>query len=114
MPVQIKKVYDKTSHTKDAKHGYPPVRSVGTYTNEDFNVTIHMTPELRNHPVERKALLRHEVREAKILAKQEPKNGTIENSEYSHREARKLDPSWMKGKQCFSNTWDRLGYKIKK
>jgi hypothetical protein len=109
--VVFHKVYDKTSHTKDSKHGYPPVRSVGTYQrNGILDVTVHMTPELRNHPTERRILLAHEKREAKLLAKEKP-NGGHYSVDYAHRQAASKDPDWLKGERGYFNIWNRLGKK---
>jgi len=106
--VSIKKVYSKESHIKKSEHGYAPIYSVGYYNKKSFNVTIHMTPELRNHPTERKALLRHEQREAAILAKRKAtKMSTVKDSDSAHRTARSKDPKWLK-RSC-DEVWARLG-----
>ena len=112
LKVNIHKVYSKRSHTQDQKRGYPPVWSMGEYNKRSFDVTVHMTPELRRHPIERKVLLRHEAREAKILAQQPPHSCKAKQTDYSHRKAAQHDPQWLKGRQGFKNTWERLGRQI--
>jgi hypothetical protein len=102
--VKIKKVYDKTSHFR--KGNYAPVISIG-YIDEkkqSIDVTVHMTPELRKHPTERAVLLRHETREAKLLAEGK-------SVHYAHRQAASKDPQYLKGEQGLYNIWDRLGHK---
>jgi len=103
--VTIKKIYDKVSHFK--KHDYAPVHSQGIYKDGVFAVTVRMTPELRSHSTERNVLLKHEKREAKILA-------TGKSVDYAHRVAASKDPEWLKGEKGYSNVWKRLGHKEKR
>jgi hypothetical protein len=101
-------VYDKTSHFR--KGNYAPVKSVGVVRNKDnklVSVVIHMTPELRKHPSERKALLRHESREAKLIAQGK-------SVHYAHRQAANKDPQYIKGEKGYANIWERLGHESPK
>lgn len=102
--VTIRKVYDKTSHYR--KGNYAPVVSTGIVDHQKHSivVTTHMTPELRNHPTERKVLLRHEEREAHLLAQGK-------SVHYSHRQTAARDPKWLKGEKGYTNVWERLGHK---
>jgi hypothetical protein len=100
MKINIKKVYDKTA-PKCSSGSKVPVKSIGTYNKNSFDVVVHMTPELRKHPTERKVLLRHEEREAKLLAEGK-------SVHYAHRQAASKDPNWLKGEQGYYNIWDRL------
>jgi hypothetical protein len=102
--VIIKKVYSKESHTKKPEHYFAPVYSVGTYGKDSFKVVVHMTPELKRHPTERKVLLKHEEREAKLLAEGKSKH-------YAHSQAAKKEPVWLKGQKGYAETWKRLGKK---
>lgn len=106
---KFKKVYSKQSHTRKPKHGYAPVYSHGEWTKEGFHVTVHMTPELRRHPQERNVLLRHEKREASILAEQDASHHSVARS---HIQAARHDPAWLRGRKGFLNTWDRLGKEV--
>ena len=106
---KFKKVYSKESHTKKRSHQYAPVYSHGEYTKKGFQVTVHMTPELRHHPQERKVLLRHEKREASILAEQGASHHSVARS---HRQAARHDPVWLRGQKGFRNTWERLGKEV--
>jgi len=101
----MKTVYDRTSHTKDARRGFPPVYSEGIYNKKSFDFTVHMTPELRGHPHERNAMLRHEKREANLLAQDYSKD-------YAHRQAKAKDPEYLRGKNATKKVWNRLGYKV--
>jgi hypothetical protein len=100
--VRIKKVYDKASHYR--KGNYAPVESKGTLTKDRLDVTIHMTPELKHKPTERKVLLRHEVREAHLIAQGK-------SVKVAHRKAVAKDPEWLKGEKGYKNIWERLGKK---
>jgi len=106
LKVVLKKKYDKVSHTKDKKRGFAPVYSVGVFKKKTFAVTIHMTPELKKHPKERRTLLRHEKREANLLAKGNSVN-------YSHRKAKAKDPKYLKGKNATKNMWEKLGFGVR-
>lgn len=106
--VHMKKVYDKASHFR--KGNYAPVISKGVYSKDSLNVTVHMTPELRSHPVERRALLRHEKEEANILARKR-QIGKVKQTDYSHRHAASHDPEWLNGEKGYTNVWERLGHK---
>jgi hypothetical protein len=99
--VNIKKVYSKQSHTQKSEHHYSPAYSTGTFNKKSFDVTIHLTPEVRNRPQIRKALIRHETREAYLIAAGKPKS-------QAHRQARRLDPQYTKRGGSW---WDRLGHK---
>jgi hypothetical protein len=102
--VHTKKVYSKESHSKKTEHGLAPVYSIGIRTRNAFEVVTHMTPELRSHSQERKALLRHEQREAKLLAQGK-------SVQAAHREAASKDPEWLKN-ASYKTVWKRLGKKV--
>ena len=100
----MKKVYDKTSHFR--KGNYAPVVSTGVINKQkqSIDVTVRMTLELRNHPTERKVLLKHEEREARLLAEGK-------SVHYAHRQAASKEPEWLKGDKGYTNVWERLGHK---
>ena len=100
--VHIRKVYSKESHIKKPEHGYAPVYSIGDYRDHRLDVTVHMTPELRSRPTVRKALLRHEIRESKVLAKGKSTASQKERKKsvkVAHRQVRRKDPEYFKGKK---------------
>jgi|SRR5208282_5508354 len=101
--ITIKTVYSKQSHTKKPKHSYSPAYSTATINQKEktANVTIHLTPELRNKPQIRKALLRHETREAHLIAQGKPVS-------QAHRLARRQDPQYSKQGEGW---WAKLGHK---
>jgi len=101
--VVVKKVYSKESHTKKPEHGYAPVYSYGKREGNEFRVTIHMTPELKKHPKIRNDHIRHEIREAKLLAK-----GV--SVAKAHKQVRRQDPDYFKHGGA---AWDKLGHKNK-
>lgn len=102
LPIHLTKVYDKTSHFR--KGNYAPVTSTGTLSKNSFDVTVHMTPELRDHLAERRDLLNHETREAKLLAEGY-------SVHYAHRQVASRDPEYFRGEQGYVNLWERLGHK---
>jgi hypothetical protein len=100
--VTIRKVYSKQSHTQKPEHHYAPVYSIGSHRKNSFDVVVHMTPELRNRPAVRKAFLRHETREAKLLAEGK-------SVHQAHMRVRRQDPKYLKK----SSSVKRLGPKWK-
>lgn len=100
--VHLQKAYSERSHAN--RKDLAPVYSIGVHTRDSFEVVTKMTPELRNHPEERKALLRHERREANLLAQ-----GKSERT--AHREAASKDPQWLKD-ASYKTVWKRLGKKV--
>jgi hypothetical protein len=103
--VTIHKVYSKESHTKKPEHYYSPAYSTGDLNRKEktLDVTIHLTPELRNKPQVRKALIRHETREAYLIASGKPISK-------AHRIARRQDPDYSKHGGSW---WDKLDHKDK-
>ena len=101
--VTMHKVYDKTSHYR--KGNYAPVvsRGIVNHDTQSIDFTVHLTPELRNHPTERRVLLAHEKREAAQLAQGK-------SVHYAHRVAASQEPEWLKGEKGYKNIWTRLGH----
>lgn len=103
--VTAKITYSKQSHTKKSQRHYSPAYSTGNLNQKEktLDITIHLTPELRNKPQVRKALIRHEKREAHLIVS----GKTISQA---HKQARRLDPQYSKHGGSW---WDKLGHKNK-
>lgn len=87
--VTAKITYSKQSHTQKPQHHYSPAYSTGNINRKEkaLDITIHLTPELRNRPKIRKAIIRHEMREAKLIASGKPIS-------QAHKQASRQDPKY--------------------
>jgi hypothetical protein len=69
--VNVRKVvYQKESLVHNKRRYCAPAYSVGVLNEKTkhLDMTIHLTPEARNRPAVRKALVRHETREGYAIA----------------------------------------------
>ena len=99
--VTVKKVvYQKTSLHDNQRRKYAPAYSVGELDtkNKHLDITIHLTPEARNRPEVRKALIRHETREGHYIASGKPVSK-------AHNLAVRKDPKYGQ-----DDWWSHLGY----
>jgi hypothetical protein len=93
-------VYQKQSLVDNKRRKNAPAYSTGTvnYDKKHIDMTIHLTPECRNRPEVRNALIRHEKREGRYIAAGKPINK-------AHNLACKKDPKYGQ-----EDWWSHLGH----
>ncbi len=99
--VTVKKVvYQKNSLKNNERRMFAPAYSEGTLNKKDkhLDLTIHLTPEAKNKPSVKNALIRHELHEGHYIASGMPVTK-------AHKMAVKKDPKYGQ-----DNWWSHLGY----